>query len=406
MAQNKISLNLSSADFVLSHRFKGPSVLIASQDQNYYQAIGSFAGDTPQRGINIPQVSYCENVVPTAEGYRSIAYRYFIQPPAGAPVSFVRILSIFDGEANSALIGYTVDRKLWIVSAYTGGEWQELDLPLTYSWVDASKVTNTTVRGFSVLCIEGVGTFVINIVASTLTHQTLAGLDDTLIGGICASSGYLIAWDTTTVYWSSTEDPFDFVPSLITGAGSTKVDGLKGKIVLCKEIEKGFIIYADVTIISAAYTTSSALPWIFAVLQGGAGIRNIEAVAYDINMASHFVWTSAGFLTVELHQAQLLFPQLTDFIGSGLSDRTETYTSYPLIDYSKTDKEVRLAVISSRYLTISFGFLGDALPTQFRVPELTQSFIYDSQLKRWGKLNVDHIQIFETPFTADPPVFF
>lgn len=405
MAQNKISLNLSASDFTLSHRFKGPSVMIPSQDQNYYQAIAGFSGDTPQRGINIPQISYCENVVPTAEGYRSVAYKYFINEPATA-TTFVRILGVFDGEANSGLIGITEDRKLWLVSAYTGGVWQLLPIPAPYVWVQSSRVTNTTVLGESALCIEGVGVFKIDIVASTLTHQALAGLDGTLIGGICASSGYLVAWDATSIYWSSTEDPFDFVPSLITGAGSSKVEDLKGKIVLCKEIEGGFIIYADVVIISAAYTTSSAIPFIFSTLQGGAGIRNMEAVAYDINTSAHFVWTSAGFLTVQLHQAQALFPQLTDFVASGIDDTTASLTGYPDVNFVDADKEVRLAVISARYLCISFGFLSIEIPTRFRIPKLVQSFLYDSQLKRWGKLNVDHIQVFETPFTAAPPVFF
>jgi hypothetical protein len=405
MAQSKTSLNLSAADFTLSHRFKGPSVLIANGDQNYYQAIGNFSGDTPQRGINIPQIDYCENVVPTAEGYRSVAYKYFINEPETTEV-FVRMVTVYDGEANSGLIGYTQDRKLFIVSAYTGGAWQELDLPIGYDWDLAARVTNTTIRGDSLICIEGVGVFQIEILTSTLVAQPLAGLDSTLIGGICASSGYLIAWDATTYYWSSTEDPFDFVPSLITGAGSSKPEGLKGKIVLCKEIDNGVILYADVVIISIAYTSSSALPWIFSVLQGGAGIRNSEAVAYDINMSNHFVWTSAGFLTVALHKAELLFTQLTDFIASGLEDKTTTFTSYPTTEFVDRDKEVRLAVISARYMCISFGFLGDEIPTYYRIPALTQTFIYDFGLKRWGKLNIDHIQIFETPFTANPPVFF
>lgn len=405
MSQNKVSLNLSAADFVLSHRFKGPSVLVQGQDQNYYQAMGGFAGDTPQRGINIPQVDYCENTVPTAEGYRSVAYKYFIEEPPTAQ-HFVRIITVFDGNANSALLGYTRDRRLYIVSAYTGGVWTLLSLPSPYDWINPSTVTNTTIRGTSVLCLAGVGVFTINIATSSLTKSPILGIDDTLIGGVCASSSYLIAWDTTTVYWSSTEDAFDFTPSLITGAGSAKPDGLKGKIILCKEIEKGFIVYADVSIISVAYTTALQLPWIFAVLQGGAGIRNAEAVAYDINMSNHFVWTSAGFLRVELHQVELLFPAITDFIASGLADKTTAFTAYPTSEFVDKDKEVRIAVISSRYVCISFGFLSDQVPTHFRTPQLTQSFLYDSQLRRWGKLNVDHIQIFETPFTADPPVFF
>lgn len=405
MTQSKISLNLATAEFVLSHRFKGPSVIIPGPDQNYYQPISGFSGDTPQRGINIPQLEYCENTVPTAEGYRSVAYRYFVDPPSTGE-TFVRILAVFDGNANSGLVGITKDCKLFVASAYTGGDWQALAIPSPYTWAVASRVTHTTVVGFSVICIEGVGVFKIDISLSTLTYQALAGLDSAEIGGVCSSSNYLIAWDSNTVYWSSTEDPFDFVPSLITGAGSGAPEGLKGRIVLCKEIERGFIIYADVVIISAAYTSSSTIPWVFAVLQGGAGIRNMEAVAYDINMSAHFAWTSAGLIAVELNQAQLMFPAVTDFIASGLKDVTTTYDGFPATQFEDVDKEVRIAVVSSRYLCVSFGLLGDPAVNQFRVPQLTQSFLYDSQLKRWGKLNVEHIQIFEAPFTAEPPVFF
>lgn len=405
MAQTKISLNLSAASFALSHHFKGPSVIVQGPDQNASFAADWFAGSTPQKGINIPQVSYAENVVPTAEGYRSVAFKYFINEPA-LGLSFIRVIAAFDGEANSAFIGITQNRLIYIVSAYTGGRWIPITLPAGFNWQEASRVTNTTVRGNSVLCIEGVGIYLVDVKKSELTVAPILGITPTAVGGVCSSSGYMVVWDTTTVYWSSTENPFDFVPSLISGAGSAKVDGLKGKIVLCKEIEKGFIVYADVTIVSAAYSSATAFPWVFAVLSGGAGVRNMEAVGYDINMSSHVVWTSAGLLSVELHRVMPLFPELTDFIASGISDVTTSLTAAPSLEFVEADKEVRVAVVSARYLCISFGFLSFSPPTQFKVPRLTQTFLYDLQLKRWGKLKVDHIQILETPLTAEPPVFF
>lgn len=405
MAQSKISLNLSSADFTLSYKFKGPSVIIPGQDQNYFQATQGWSGDTYSRGINIPQMAYCENTIPTSEGYRSVAYKYFIEPPELAG-TFTRVITVFDGEGNSALIGVTNDRRLYIVSAYTAGKWQPLAIPGGTAWFDYQTITSTTVQGIIGIHIKGLGLFALNVGSSTLSKVTPIGLDDTLINGICASVGYLIAYDDTTIYWSSTENPLDFTPSLITGAGSAKPDGAKGRIVFCKEIEQGFIIYCDVSIISAAYSSNGALPFIFAILQGGAGIRHTEAVAYDINMSNHFAWTSAGLIGVELHKANVILPQVTDFIASGLSDRTVDYTAYPTTEFDGRDKEVRLSIVSSRYLFISFGYLGDAVDREGRVPELVQAFVYDTQLKRWGKLNVDHIQIFETPFTAAPAVFF
>ncbi|MFV0408919.1 MAG: hypothetical protein ACK5LJ_04225, partial [Paracoccus sp. (in: a-proteobacteria)] len=83
MAQSKVSLNLSAADFAFSFSYKGQSVIIPGPDQNYFQTTADWAGATPQRGTNIPQITYCENTVPTAEGYRSVAYKFFIKPAPG-----------------------------------------------------------------------------------------------------------------------------------------------------------------------------------------------------------------------------------------------------------------------------------------------------------------------------------
>ncbi len=411
MAQIKYSVNLSAADFTFSFYYKGPSVIIPGPDQNYFQGTAGWSGESPQRGINIPQMMYCENTVPTAEGYRSVAYKYFIEPVTPTQ-RFVRFFPIFEGHGASALLGVTADLKIYAVSAETDGQWQLV----TFSngpggepyppWTEPGQITWTTAGDFSLVCIQGVGVFAFNYLASTLVYLPLTGLDDKEIHGIFASSGYLVVWDAANVYWSSTEHILDFVPSLITGAGSTRVEGLKGNIQLCKEIGGGFIIYSDVTIISAAYSSNQAIPWVFDVLAGGAGIRKPEAVSFDINTQIHFAWTTSGLMGVELHQVKPMFPQLTDFIASGISDTSPTVDAHPTIDYLDEYKEVYAAVISSRYLCISFGTVSAPLTNEYPIPALTQSFLYDLQLKRWGKLNVDHVQIFEAPFVAQEAVFF
>lgn len=407
MAQNKTSLNLSAADFTLSYYFKGPSVIVPGLDQNSYAAQQWFAGDTNQRGTAIPQVAYCENTVPTNEGYRSVAYRYFIEPPQ-IPGTFVKMIPVFDGNANSAIVGVTKDCKLYIVSAYTGGEWLPLAVPVETPWTVYEGITSTTVVGLIVLCIRGVGIFAIDVGNSLLINKNpdVTGITPSAITGVCSAKGYLVAYDDTTVYWSSTENPLDFVPSLITGAGSGKPEGAKGKIVLCKEISQGFIIYCDVNIISAAYSSNKTIPWVFAVLSSGSGIRHPEAVAYDINMSNHFAWTSAGLIGIELHKASPILPQVTDFIASGLSDKTVGYDGPVTTEFDERDKEVRLSYISNRYVCISFGYQSELIENESRIPQLKQTFLWDTQLKRWGKLNIDHIQMFEAPFTSALGVFF
>lgn len=410
MAQNKTSINLSSADFTLSFSFKGRSVVVPGQDQNFFGSTGSWAGNAPQKGVDIPQIYYCENVVPTSEGYRSVAYRYAIDPPEDVgdpPPQFVKIFNIFDGFSNSALVGITADLRLFLVSSSTDGLWEELALPGGYSWTEPSQVTVTSVVGYVLICIEGVGIFNINIGGVSLIVAPVTGIDPLLINGICASNSILVAWNDNTVYWSSALTPLDFIPSLITGAGSAVPEGLKGSIKLCKEIKGGFIVYSEVTVIGASYTLTNALPWIFDPLEGAAGIISADHVAYDINLSAHFAWTTAGLAQISLNRLQLLFPQITDFIASGVSDTTTTFTDYPSTDFSPQAKEIRLAAISSRYLCISFGYLLPAEePDQFPVPAMVQSFVYDGELKRWGKLKVDHVQILEAPFSSQPAVFF
>ena len=409
MAQIKYSVNLSAADFTFSLSYKGPSVVIPGPDQNYFQATAGWSGDTPQRGINIPQVMYCENTVPTAEGYRSVAYKWFVEPPPG-PQRFIRTIPMFEGTGKSVLIGVTADKKLYALSALTGGMWQlvvwnDTEYGPAPTWDTPSQITWATAAGFSLICIQGVGVWAFNYLAQSLVYLPLTGIDGSLINGICASSGYLIAWDDTTVYWSSTENILDFTPSLITGAGSAQVDGLKGGIKLCKEIGGGFIIYSDVSILSAAYSSNSAIPFIFDVLAGGAGIRKDLAVASDINTQIHFAWTTAGLMGIELHQVKPMFPQLTDFIASGISDSSAT-DGYPVVDWLDEYKEVRVAVISSRYLCVSFGREFAAEEGEYPIINLTQSLLYDLQFKRWGKLNIEHVQIVEAPFVAKEQVFF
>lgn len=418
MAQIKYSVNLSAADFTFSFYYKGPSVIIPGPDQNYFQGTAGWAGDSPQRGINIPQMMYCENTVPTAEGYRSVAYKFFVEP--ATPIQrFVRFFPIFEGSSgDSALVGLTADRKLFICRDNTEGKWVQATLvtwesqtgesyPAFPAWDEPGQITSTSYANFlGVICIQGVGVFGLDATTSNLLQFPIIGIDPTLINGVCSSSGYFIAWDDTRVYWSSTEAPYDFTPSLITGAGSAGIDGLKGKIRLCKEIGGGFIIYSDVSIISAAYSSNQAIPWIFDVLAGGAGVRKGEAVSADINSQIHFAWTTGGLMGVELNQVKPMFPQLTDFIASGISDHSPATDSYPTIDYLDEYKEVYAAVISSRYLCVSFGTLSAPLSNEYPIPALTQSFLYDLQLKRWGKLNIDHVQIFEAPFVAKEAVFF
>lgn len=407
MAQIKMSVNLSSAAFVLSHTWKGQSVVVPGQDQNTMPA-RPLNGDTPQQGFNIPQLYYAENVIPTAEGYRSFVYQYMIKPVDEAGLYFVKTLYCFDGDSNKAILGITSDRRLWIASPGTLGDWEELVLPVGFEWdVLTDTVTVATVVGYFGFCIEGKGIYVLDIATRVVTKATIIGLDDTLIKGITSAASLLIAYDNNTVYWSSSTNPEDFTPSLITGAGSSKPEALKGRIQLCKEIQGGFVIYSDTVMIGAEYTGNKSHPWTYRTLVGGAGIRHPDAVGFDVNLTTHFAWTSSGIVEVTLKQAAVRFPEITDYVASGLEDVTASFDGYPVSNFTKYVREVRISYVASRYLCISIGLLVGAYNTEFiPQPYLTHAFLYDTQYQRWGKLNCAHTQINEFPFAegaSDPP---
>src|SRR5690606_21550151 len=103
------------------------------------------------------------------------------------PGNFVKILPVFDGNANSAILGVTKDRRLYIVSAYTAGQWRQLPIPSTMVWDTYYDISSTGVQGNIVIQIDGVGLCGLDVAGSVLTdlNPTVTGLDMTKIKGVC-----------------------------------------------------------------------------------------------------------------------------------------------------------------------------------------------------------------------------
>jgi hypothetical protein len=70
----------------------------------------------------------------------------------------------------------------------------------------------------------------------------------------------LLAWNETTLYWSSTTDPTDFTPSLATGAGSGGVQNIKGAITIAAPISTGLIVYSNQNAVAAVYSGNARFP--------------------------------------------------------------------------------------------------------------------------------------------------
>ena len=392
MAQQKYQGNLSAAAFPFATILKGPSVIVPNRDQSS-GPYRDFSGATTQLGMNIAQLYYAENIIPTNEGYKSVGYNPFIGAATGFTGIFREIFTVFDGRSNKALIGVTSTHEIWILSAYTSGAWSKITLPDAATWTDGI-LTEGSVFGVVYINLQGLGVYVYDIPTNAFTKATVIGATDSDFIGITSSTSYLIAYDPISVIWSSTEDPLDFTPSIITGAGGGTPDSLKGQIVYCKEISKGFIVYSSVMIIAATYSGNLQYPWVFNPLANGSGIASPDDVINNIDISSQWAWTAAGLLEVTIQYCTPKFPEVTDFLAAGILEVYSPESKLVSTSYTEVPFKKKLSSVGNRYLCISYGLTIDGNDSP-----LTYSLIYDSMLKRWGKLKNPHLQIFE--ITAD-----
>lgn len=72
MAQISYRANLSTAVFPMTLSRAGRSVIIPGPDQNFDRRVDPQGQQ--QRDASIPQVIYMENVLPTSNGYQSVAF--------------------------------------------------------------------------------------------------------------------------------------------------------------------------------------------------------------------------------------------------------------------------------------------------------------------------------------------
>ena len=73
MAQFTFRLNVNSAQFPFLSKQIGATVIKNPQD-TYYVAPNLFSGEVADKNIGIPQLYFCENVMPTGYGFRSVAF--------------------------------------------------------------------------------------------------------------------------------------------------------------------------------------------------------------------------------------------------------------------------------------------------------------------------------------------
>lgn len=387
--QTPFRLNLSAAVFPLVSDFMGRSIVVPQYDENLRKlTAASTTGDTTLEA-GIPQIYYGHNIVPTGQGFKSVAYSRIIRAPIPAVATFARMIPAKDPDENKAFIGITSDARIFIFAAGASA-WVEVTVPIA-GWT-GTQVSYAYANGFTYLCLSLFNIYKVDVVNRTLIPVTLTGIVSNLIVGLTAAANYLIVHDAVTVYWSSATDPEDFVPSLITGAGSGVPQDVNGKIVCCAPYNNGFAVYTSTNIVLAPYSGNLRYPWVFKGALNSSGIKDIEQVSFDGDSASSYAWTSSGLLKIAAAGCTAAQPEVSDFLAGRIFEDFDDAAKILTRIYTTSSLLTKVAYVSARYLILSYG-----------ITSLTHAILYDTALNRTGKLKLNHVDCFEISTGSDAP---
>lgn len=335
---------------------------------------------------NSPKVYYMHNVMPSAYGLDSVGYQAAVPAISPAISNLADVRAAYGDAKTRMMLGWTDTGEVYVLRCSVG-VWEKLPatVPATTSpTFDINSVTIGRVNGISYIFYSGIGCFTYNEVTNQLDAVTLVGLTIADIIGISSSSGYLIAYSTEAVAWSSTIDPKDFVPSQVTGAGGGNVAGIGGSIIFALANALGIIVYSDTNAIAATYTGNLRYPFKFREVSNSNGGVSLDLVAYEANSATQFIYSKAGLQALSSQKAEIILADVTDFLAGKRIEDFDSALQQLIVTELTTTMKKKIKFIASRYLVISYG-----------IDSFTHALVYDSGLEKIGKLKVDHVDCYE-----------
>lgn len=336
---------------------------------------------------SIPQVLYCENVVPTGEGLQSVTYVQQVAGVATGTPAFDQAIILRDENENNYL--FSPAGGLNYVYTANRGNWQSRSPNL---FAAGRAVSRAYVNGRTFVCYANLGIYEYRPSTDELLEVLPLGLLAAEITGISSSSNYLLAFTKLTVHWSSLVDPLDFVPSLTTGAGFAIPQDVKANIVAVLGIAGGYVVYTAKNAVAAVYTNNVRAPFTFKEINNAGGITSYEQVTSEQNSGPHYAWTTGGLQKITIQGAEPVSAEVNDFIA-GRKWEQYNATTQQLEEFVTANSEfpVKVAYLASRWLLLSYQTVDNAAGFNYVL-------VYDTILKRWGKLKVDHVDCFYYPY--------
>lgn len=385
MAKYRFRGALAAAQFPLVAVLAGRTVNEGRLDLDVKAPQTVLGQPTPSQ-FNTPQVLFAQNVMPTAEGMMSVGFQQKIAA-LGATNDFDQAITLRDEDENNFLF-VPARGKNYIYDA-SNGFW-ESKTPIA-GWT-GKLVTRAYVNGRTFVCYEGIGIYEYDVTADTFNHLAVTGLTDAEIRGIGGSSNYLIAFTELEVCWSSLVDPLDFTPSQVTGAGRSIPQDVKARITAVLGISGGFIIYTAKNAVAAVYTNNARAPFTFKEIANAGGIQTYEQVTSEQTSGAQYAWTTGGLQKITVQTAEPVSAEVNDFIAGKMWDTFDPVTKLITENYSDSyEFAVKMSFISSRYVVLSYSVNPDSGVYNY-------ALVYDTVLKRWGRLRIDHVDCFSYPY--------
>lgn len=385
MPVKKIRALLNAASFPPTYRYAGRSI-IDNNDLNARMP-GIFYGAKENADFGIPQLLFCENVLPFAKGLFSVSFGDLVAAHTPATTLMDQAIVLRDADENLTL--FVPAKGANYVLSHTTGLWTSKS-PFSFT---GELVTRAYVNGRTFVLYEGVklveydaGTGILNTIALTLpVGYTIAD-----IRGIGGAQNYLLLFTDLEVLWCAPSNILDFANTDGGAGGQIPLD-LKGKITALLPVPGGFIVYSQRNAVGASYTDDATRPFVFREITNSGGVPNYERVTAEANERGHFAWTSSGLQKISLQAAETFSPEITDFlVGENYEVWNPTTKQVDLTEINGAFS-VKMGFVASRYLIISYG--------QER-NQFDGALVFDVVLERWGKLVLTHCDVFMYPYPA------
>ncbi len=391
MAAKPVNLILNAAEFPLTYAQTKRTTII--NEDTAPRMPGDYFGDRANRDYGTPQIIFMENVMPFDKGIFSVGFLHQVEAIGGGFITADQCITIRDIEEK--LFSYVPAAGANYVYDHVTNTWSSVD-PFTFG---NSLISVAYVEGRTFICFErdrvieydsGTGSF------TTVTLTLPAGYAITDIRGICGASNYLILHTDFELLWNA-PGILDEFASLDAGAGKQTPIDVKAQISAIKPIAGGFVIYTARNAIGATFTNDASAPFSFKEIGNAGGVLNPEYVSDgDQGGNAHYIWGTAGLQRVSLSGSIVEYPEVTDFLTGKQAESWNPATKTVDLVSSGGHLSVKIAFLANRYLVVSYGS-----GTSY----YDFALIYDTALKRWGKLKIEHQDAFMYPYPQGVGVY-